>query len=144
GSSRYLVESMAVVTLSGDSVPPGVDSVRIAATVVVAISDGDSTRSVAGTIYDSALEEGALIRQPGPVPRSTAPQTLSFVGEIALGKTSLEAALDPADTVGSTGDCDAAATAVSTLVGLAREALPPVPDSVRIGATWHDSVAIPT
>src|SRR5690606_18119310 len=144
GSNQYTIESVAVVTLSSDSIPPATDSVRVTATAMIAISAGDFSRSVAGTIYDSALDEGALIRQPGPGPRTSSPGAISFVGELSPGRTTLEVAPNGVGGVEESDACDAAATAATSLVGLVREALPPIPDSITVGATWRDSVAIPT
>lgn len=145
GSSQYRIESIAVVTLSADSIASATDSVQVAATAMIAISAGDFARAVAGTIYDSSLDEGSLIRQPGPVSRTTQPATVSFVGELTPGRTTLGIAPETGEPgeVGGGEACDAASASAWTLVGLVRDALPPIPDSVYVGAMWRDSVAIP-
>lgn len=159
GSNSYTVRSVTEVAVGGDSVPPGVDSVTVTASVLLAISSGDSLRSVAGSVFGSTVETGQLIRQPGPVPRATPPASVPFEGVVAPGRSELTLAgadspapagipadATPADTafVLQAEACTQEAAFASTLLSLARQTLPTVPRNLTIGATWRDSVTMVT
>ena len=151
GSNRYAVQLVSVVQVGGDSIPPGVDTVRVGGTVLLAISGGDSARSVAGTVYETSLEQGPLIRQPGPVPRAEPPASIDFAGEVMPGAVMLR--LDQAtttppsqrgDTILPDSTCPALAASKTTMLALARETLPVIPRTMAVGATWRDTVTMVT
>ncbi len=149
GSNRYTIRTVSEVSVRGDSIPPAVDTVTVQGTVLLAVSMGDSVRSVAGSVYGSSLQTGALIRQPGPVPRVEPPASVDFEGEARPGATSLSLSVaSAADTTMSPDStaqgCSAIAAMETMLLGLARETLPPMPRTLAAGATWRDSVSVVT